>query len=210
MVACKPLAAGLSLDTAAVEDGARRKAAELMTHARLTASETHGQSAPEIAYVDMANIVAVQRNLILVVALGEPRRPLADAMARIFRRVAAREGSAGVLIFVDRDCPPPDEAARPIMKEIFETFDARCASVSLYIDGDGFVVAAKRSIATLVIMARKSTVRMKILSTLKESVSWLYTQLGKNAPAEVMVADVVASVEQLRSDHKAGRLEPTA
>jgi hypothetical protein len=180
------------------EQGDATSRASTGTHPRFSRSA-------EIVHRDDDFLVGTLPGLVVVVARGQLRPTFADASYAAFQRVVARDGLAGVLLFIDRDQGPFDDLARTALKDFMQKLDASCAGVALCVDGDGFLAATKRSVTNLVVMSLRMSMRVTICASAFDGARWLLPLLGDSAPAGLGVLGVGAAVDQMRREHAAPR-----
>jgi len=170
--------------------------------------ESSGASllAPEFVYLGHGYVVANVGALLTVVAFAQPAAEVFRALQGVMERVAVREGTVGVHVFVDGGHGPPDEQARGVLKQFLEQLDSRCAGLAMCLGGDGFVAAARRSIASLAVHGLRTRARVRIVGSNIDGASWVLEQLGRHAPPGATGMDVAKLVDRIQRDMRSEAL----
>ena len=147
------------------------------------------------------------RGVLFMIVQNDPGSDVLQQQAAWIRQMKAEApGGSAFLVVLRSDVPPPPEAARVLIKRVFQEFSKVVVAGAMVVEGKGFVGSALRSVLTMLSMAARPKYPLKVFSDVSEGCAWLVERMGPRsscAPAEL-----VAQIEQARAAYKAGTLRP--
>jgi hypothetical protein len=167
---------------------------------------TQGTTAPySIVYVGTDHCAAIMGGVLVIIVREDPRPSILEHQQRWMMHLKRNSPEGSVFITVLRsDTPPPTEPARKLIKRVFSEFAQVVTAGAMVIEGEGFVAATFRSVLSMIVIALRPNYPFKIFANLHDGSEWVLKYVG---PAgRVSTADLVAALEQLKADYRAGTL----
>ena len=85
----------------------------------------------------------------------------------------------GLLVLIDRDAPPPAEAARVAIKDAYVRLRGMVHGGVQVVEGEGFAAAAKRSVLTIINLATDIGYPIRVAGNVTDATALLTKLLGK-------------------------------
>lgn len=151
-----------------------------------------------IRYRDSAHCIAWVGNIELVLSREAPTSAvMRTIVAELDGLSKSCGGGTGALLVVNSDCPPPDEAARNVIRaELARTSMLAAAQV---VEGTGFRGAAMRAVLSVLQLALRPPFPMQITGNLNEGASWLCKELAARAGRAPDATSVIQAVRECQA-----------
>lgn len=166
----------------------------------------HGDA--KVLYVGPDHCIALHRNLLIAVALDDPRPNFTQLLPGFLERLQRQsKGPYGFMIVLPPENPPPKEQARETIKKAFHQFGEVCSFGAMALEMTGFLAAGQRSVINLIMLAVRPTFSMKVFGTVDEASRFVVGKQGREP--QQTVAELDAIVEDLKASYRAGTLRAT-
>ncbi len=125
--------------------------------------------------IDRPNLwVAHCGHLCVAYARGETDAALIGDLNRGFKILAKRVPTGiGLLLLIGEGSPAPTGEVRESAVQMFNGFGADLKMLAVYIEGSGFVAAAKRSVNTLLVSRIVSGPPVQVYGQVEQATTWL-------------------------------------
>ena len=142
-----------------------------------------------------------------MVVQNDPGSDVLQQQAGWIRQMKAEApDGAAFLVVLRSDVPPPPEAARALIKRVFQEFSKVVVAGAMVVEGTGFLGSALRSILTMLSMAARPKYPLKVFSDVAEACEWLIQSMAPLRPCEP--AELRAHIDKTRAAYRAGTLRP--
>jgi hypothetical protein len=158
-----------------------------------------------VLYVGPDHCAAIVRGVLIIVVREDPRPSILEHQQRWMMHLKRNSPDGSVFIAVLRaDTPPPTEPARKLIRRVFAEFEQVVSAGAMVIEGEGFVAATFRSVLSMIVLALRPNYPFKIFANFYDGSEWALKHVG--ASGRVSTAELVATLEQLKADYRAGTL----
>jgi hypothetical protein len=118
-------------------------------------------------------------NVIIAYSSASPDTGYLDSHVREVLRYGQRyPDGMGLLILISSDEPPPSEATRALLRNIYGMLKSVIHAAVLIVEGEGFMASAKRSVITLFAASASQPFPIKVAGTTAEGAAKIAKLLG--------------------------------
>lgn len=159
----------------------------------------------KVLYVGPDHCIALHRNLLIAVALDDPRPNFTQLLPGFLERLQRQaKGPYGFMVVLPPENPPPKEQARETIKKAFHQFGEVCTFGAMALEMTGFLAAGQRSVINLIMLAVRPSFSMKVFGTVDEASRFVVEKQAREP--QQTVGELNAVVERLKTGYRAGTL----
>lgn len=152
-----------------------------------------------VGFRSEATIIGTCENLVLIFADASPAATDIAAFTDITTELARRWPSGiGLLLIANGDASPPSAEARRAITDAIRTASPSILGFAAAIVGEGFGVAAIRSIFAALMMAARNPFQSKSFPDVAGALGWLTRELDGKDRARIDTASLLKNAERLR------------
>jgi hypothetical protein len=160
-------------------------------------------------YVGSDHCISLYRNLILWVVHEDPLPGTLRLLPGWMKRLRQNNGEQpiGFIIILRPNNPPPAEAARGIIRQIFKIFSETVQFGAVAVEKTGFRAATQRSALNVILLAVRPPFPLKVCASADEASQWVLSEFG--GTAALQEASIIDTIEGLKVAYEAGALKPS-
>jgi hypothetical protein len=143
-------------------------------------------------------------NIGFISSAEDPSRAIIERGTHALQQTAKRytEG-LGLMVIVPEDAPPPSSDARAAIRDSYKALSSILRGLVIVLEGEGFVVATKRSVMTVINLATPLPYPNKVVASTDEAATILIGNLGPALDKRLTHRSIVTAASSLRVDRRA-------
>jgi hypothetical protein len=154
-------------------------------------------------YIDSDHCISICGDAVLSFSLKPPTPRFLEAWSRTMAEVVARSNaSVVVLIIIDGNARPPDDAAKKAIAQTVTRHGKRIRALAYVIEGQGFAAAAVRSAVSLISLLARYPFPQRAFKRTDEAAAWAVRQMTAGSAASLDVTAIAAQAEAMRTELK--------